>query len=375
MYPFKLPEFYMPFPARVHPDLEATRVHAKEWVCDMGMLTSEPGLVGIWDEETFDAFEIALFAALTHPDATNSELQMISLWDVWAFAFDDYFMTVYRHRRDVLGARIFIQRLAEFMPQNGIVTLTPSNPVERGLADAWSRTMPTMAAELRRQFPGYVMEFTGSALWELANVTQNRIPDPVDYIEMRRKTAGTQLSTGLAKYLVKQKFPNELFRTQPMRTLADSFADNVDLRNDIFSYRKEVDTENDVNNGVLVIQHFFDCSLQQAVNLTNDLMTARLRQFEETVAIELPALFEESNIDQDDQGGILNYVKGLQDWLAGDLQWYWMTRRYTDAKALPSAPASAVPPPSSPIRIGMSATQVSLLFGSATTGAPGTPRI
>ena len=29
-----------------------------------------------------------------------------------------------------------------------------------------------------------------SWLWELANQIQNRIPDPVDYIEMRRLTFG-----------------------------------------------------------------------------------------------------------------------------------------------------------------------------------------
>ncbi|NEU74720.1 hypothetical protein PI95_019700 [Hassallia byssoidea VB512170] len=31
MQPFKLPEFYMPWPARLNPNLEAARVHSKAW--------------------------------------------------------------------------------------------------------------------------------------------------------------------------------------------------------------------------------------------------------------------------------------------------------------------------------------------------------
>ncbi|WP_334805614.1 hypothetical protein [Nostoc sp.] len=31
MQPFELPEFYMPWPARLNPNLEAARVHSKAW--------------------------------------------------------------------------------------------------------------------------------------------------------------------------------------------------------------------------------------------------------------------------------------------------------------------------------------------------------
>ena len=38
MQPFKLPEFYMPWPARLNPNLEAARVHSKAWVYEMEIL-------------------------------------------------------------------------------------------------------------------------------------------------------------------------------------------------------------------------------------------------------------------------------------------------------------------------------------------------
>jgi hypothetical protein len=40
MQPFKLPEFYMPWPARLNPNLEAARVHSKAWAYQMGILDS-----------------------------------------------------------------------------------------------------------------------------------------------------------------------------------------------------------------------------------------------------------------------------------------------------------------------------------------------
>ena len=43
----------------------------------------------------------------------------------------------------------------------------------------------------RRQFRTAVEDMTSSWLWELANQAQHRVPDPVDYIEMRRHTFGS----------------------------------------------------------------------------------------------------------------------------------------------------------------------------------------
>ena len=38
MRPFELPEFYMPYPARLNANLESTRVHSKAWAYEMDMI-------------------------------------------------------------------------------------------------------------------------------------------------------------------------------------------------------------------------------------------------------------------------------------------------------------------------------------------------
>ena len=100
------------------------------------------------------------------------------------------------------------------------------------------------------------------------------------------------------------------------------------LMNDIVSYRKEVEIEGELNNGVLVVQHFLDCDLQRAVNVVNDLRTARFRQFEHVKATELPALFEQFHLVRGARKALMAYVQSLEDWASGVIQWHLDTGRY-----------------------------------------------
>ena len=40
--PFELPNFYLPYPARLNPNLEAARTHSKAWATDIGILGPQP---------------------------------------------------------------------------------------------------------------------------------------------------------------------------------------------------------------------------------------------------------------------------------------------------------------------------------------------
>jgi germacradienol/geosmin synthase len=342
---FALPDFYMPYPARLNSHLEPAREHARAWACDMGMLDSLPDVpgFGIWDEAEFDSADFALFAALTHPDASGPELDLAVDWHVCWWFFDDLFVEIYKHRRDLVGARMFVDRLKAFMPLDFTVIPVPTNPVERGLADLWPRTAPSMSVDFRRQFAGGAMELARAALWELANLVQNRLPDLVDYIEMRRMTGGADHSMNVARYTLGAEISCDILRAQPMRTLFNTFADVVPLRNDIFSYQKEIDLEAENSNSVVVVRRFLDCDLQQAVNVVNELTTARLRQFEQTVAEELPPLFEEFDLGPRTRSNIQHYVKAMQDWMAGDLTWSLTTGRYQAAHVRPLPTETRLP--------------------------------
>lgn len=71
MSSFQLPDLYMPYPARLNPNVESTRVHTKAWTMQMGMIGRPGGTTGTaftWDEGNFDAHEFALLCGYTqHP--------------------------------------------------------------------------------------------------------------------------------------------------------------------------------------------------------------------------------------------------------------------------------------------------------------------
>jgi germacradienol/geosmin synthase len=323
--PFALPAFYTPHPARLNPHLEQARTHSKAWARDMAMIEGS----GVWDEADFDNHDYALLCAYTHPDATAADLDLVTDWYVWVFFFDDHFLEVYKKTRDIPGAKVYLERLRAFMPVNlDAGTPEPANAVEAGLADLWRRTVPARSEAWRGRFAESTQALLEESLWELSNISEARVPNPVEYVEMRRKVGGAPWSADLVEHAVHAEVPPEIAASRPMRVLKDAFSDGVHLRNDIFSYQRETETEGELNNGVLVMERFLGCSPQRAADTVNDLLTSRLQQFENTALTEVPPLLVEHALDPGRCADVLRYVKGLQDWQAGGHEWHMRSSRY-----------------------------------------------
>ncbi|MDF5758540.1 germacradienol/geosmin synthase [Spongiactinospora sp. TRM90649] len=334
MPPFRLPEFYVPHPARLSPHLDTTRAHTKEWSRAMGILAGgrgggPSGESPIWAEADFDAMDYALLTAYTHPDASATRLDVVTDWYVWVFAFDDKFLDAYKRTRDTAGAERHLARLRAFMPLHpGTPVPEPADPVERGLADLWARTTPDMSAAWRLRFTERTRALLEESLWELDNIRRDRVPNPVEYIQMRRKVGGAPWSANLVEYSLGLEIPPSVAATRPLRVLEDTFSDGVHLRNDLFSYQRETEQEGEVNNSVLVMERFFGHDPQRAADMVNDLLCSRLDQFENTALAELPTLCAEHGLGPAEQLALFGYVKGLADWQSGGHEWHLRSSRY-----------------------------------------------
>ncbi|MDH2429999.1 family 2 encapsulin nanocompartment cargo protein terpene cyclase [Sphaerisporangium sp. TRM90804] len=366
--PFELPDFYLPYPARLNPHVETARAHTRAWAWEMGIL--DPGL-GIWDEARLDAMDYGLLCAYTHPDASATELDLITDWYVWVFFFDDHFLELFKRGRDIAGAKAYLDRLSAFMPVDppDSPPPVPENPVERGLADLWARTVPAMSADWRRRFAQSTAHLLEESLWELSNIDEGRVANPLEYIEMRRKVGGAPWSANLVEHAVGAEVPAAIAASRPMGVLRDTFADGVHLRNDLFSYEREIGEEGELSNGVLVFERFFDLGTQGAADAVNDLLTSRLHQFENTVLTELPPLFEEHGLGPLERLGVLAYVKGLQDWQSGGHEWHMRSSRYMNrgSRDLPAT----WNPPLGPVGLGTAAARVDLRPGLSGPGGVG----
>ncbi|MFE4356256.1 germacradienol/geosmin synthase [Kitasatospora sp. NPDC056800] len=323
--PFELPSFYVPHPARLNPHLDEARAHSTGWAREMGMLEGS----GIWDQADLEAHDYGLLCAYTHPDASAEALSLVTDWYVWVFFFDDHFLDMYKRTNDRGAGKAHLDRLPLFMPADPAAELPePENPVEAGLADLWRRTVPVMGEDWRIRFAASTRNLLNESLWELANINEGRVANPVEYIEMRRKVGGAPWSAQLVEYAAGAEVPKEVSGSRALRVLMDAFSDGVHLRNDIFSYQREVEDEGELSNGILVLERFLECSTQEAAEAVNDLLTSRLQQFENTVFTELPVLFAETGLDPAGRARVMAYVKGLQDWQSGGHEWHLRSSRY-----------------------------------------------
>ncbi|WP_021594949.1 terpene synthase family protein [Actinomadura welshii] len=355
MQPFELPDFYVPYPARLNPHLESARAHTMAWAREMRMLDEhrDPGTPDIWDERALEAMDYPLLCAYTHPDCDGPELDLVTDWYVWVFYFDDHFLEVFKKPHDQEGARSYLDRLPLFM---SLDPPEPVNAVERGLADLWARTVPSRSDAWRRRFSASTLNLLRESLWELSNISTGRIPNPVEYIEMRRKVGGAPWSADLAEHAAGVELPERVVGTRPLRVLKDTFSDAVHLRNDLFSYQRETESEGEVNNCVLVMEHFLSVAPQVAADTVNDLLTSRLRQFENTALTELPHIVEDHALDPVERARVAAYVKALQDWQSGGHEWHLRSSRYMNKKS-----------------IGMSAARIPALLNSARISLPHVP--
>ncbi|MFT7840933.1 germacradienol/geosmin synthase [Saccharothrix sp. BKS2] len=334
MQPFQLPEFYLPHPARLNPNLDRARAHTKAWAYGMDMVDVPQHGTVIWTEHDLDSHDYALLCAYTHPDATADDLDLVTDWYVWVFYFDDHFLELYKRNPDLAGAKAYLDRLPLFMPVDGPITEEPTNPVEKGLKDLWERTVPAHSADWRRRFAENTEHLLDESMWELLNISEGRLANPVEYVEMRRKVGGAPWSANLVEHVTGMEVPARIALSRPLGVLRDTFADAVHLRNDLFSYEREVLDEGELSNGVLVLEKFLDLPTQEAAEAVNDLLTSRLHQFEHTAFTEVPPLLDEHGVDPEGRLAVLAYVKGLQDWQSGGHEWHARSSRYMNEGAV-----------------------------------------
>jgi germacradienol/geosmin synthase len=320
MLPFKLPDFYMPYPARVNPHLEGARAHSKVWARTVGILGTDGAATGevVWSEQKFDAMDFALFTAHTHPDTPSVELELLTEWYVWGWYVDDFVAKTYEQSRDLGAARGFLARLPAFMPDDLTAAVPgPENAMERALADMWPRTAPTMSTAWRRRYVEHVATMADAGLRDifLSTLGEPRYLDPVEYVRTRRVTSGMMWSADLRELSLGAEIPPHIYDARPIRVINEILHDSVALRNDIISYARD-EKEGKINNAVMVMREFLGCDLQRAANVVNDMVSSRLFQFENTCVVELPLFFDEHQIDPATRSSVLRYVRGCRTgWL------------------------------------------------------------
>lgn len=274
-----------------------------------------------WTEAFYDAADYGGFGPLTHPTAELDDLKHINDWHTWGFYLHDAFRDGFLRSRNVVGGRAFVARLKDVLASGSAM---PANPAEKGLADLVSRS--TLDEDERAG----ITELLDGLLWELHNTAQGRVPDPIDLVEMRRKTNAGELSAALARKSVGAELPAELLRNSTMKALVDSFGDVPGLRQEVLGFDTLYGSGASTTSAVLAVGQFFECEAQQAAGIVADLVAARLRQIG-SIITDLPSLADEYALDEAARAGLHRYVEALKSWLAGELLWSQRSRRFSSS--------------------------------------------
>jgi germacradienol/geosmin synthase len=283
----------------------------------------------MWDEKRLAGFDFAHCAARIHPDSSAEEVRLNADWLTWGTYGDDYYPLVFGTSRDLVSARLQHERLMLFMPtEDEQPAPVPSNPLERGLADLWVRTAGPMTPQIQGTFQKAVSDMTESWLWELANMAGNRVPDPIDYVEMRRRTFGSALTQFLSRLDYLDIVPAELYQTRVLHEMDTAAEDVGCFTNDLFSYQKEVEFEGEQHNLVVVVENFLNVDRVIARDIVAELLAARVRQFEQIADVDLPALFEDFNLNEGVRAALTKHAEDLKVWMSGILSWHHATSRY-----------------------------------------------
>jgi germacradienol/geosmin synthase len=171
-------------------------------------------------------------------------------------------------------------------------------------------------------------ELLAGHLQELRHAGARHIANPVEYLEMKRKTNSGRALACLAEFAQGAELPPRVADGPTMRALVDAVNDSALLLNDIFSYDRETADATETANMVLVLQKFLGCGPQRAVEATNDMLTARIRQFEHIADVEIPEMCEADHLTTEEHATVFGLVDNLRDWLPGWLEWHRRAARY-----------------------------------------------
>ncbi|MDH6615624.1 hypothetical protein M2163_002732 [Streptomyces sp. SAI-135] len=250
----------IPYAWRENPSADLLRHDGDTWTYSMGLLP-----VSATPDE-WSAIRLPECAAWCYPVAPRDELFLMYHVYAWMFALDLLFVRTFKADRDLDGARAMVDRLPLFMPLDGSARAMPEpqNPIERSLADIWLRLAPTRTTAWKRDMLQAQMDYAEGQCWELECIRDRRIPDPSEYLVRRRGSYGGPVGICLAEHVAGAEVPVQVRRSRPFRALMDAWTDIQALHNDIRSYRREVEDEDETCNSVLVFARFLELTIDEA---------------------------------------------------------------------------------------------------------------
>ncbi|WP_433500440.1 4-epi-cubebol synthase [Sphaerimonospora sp. CA-214678] len=308
---FRLPELTCPFPGDVNPHVDEIDRDTMSWLAASGMIADGEQL------ERFRSAGYGWLGARTYPYAARALCQVVTDWCVWLFAFDDVYCESDRRAAEIARA---LPRLFEVIDD-----LTGTEAVDdvfaRALLDIKARITAYGTADQLDRWRTATRDYLFAQVWEAANREDDVIPTFADYVFMRRRTGAMLTVFAMIDLTAEVCLTWDEWRHPAVRLMTQHANDVVVWDNDLISYAKERGAVNGRNNLVTVLVTHTGCSVQEAMDRIG---VMRDRAIVEMVALQPATASLRSP-------AVSAYVRGLQYWISGSVDYSLTSSRYTAA--------------------------------------------
>ncbi|KAG2081473.1 isoprenoid synthase domain-containing protein [Suillus cothurnatus] len=307
---FIIPDFYNEcrYPMRLNPNCDSVSCASEQWLCSEAHLV-EP------EKTRYTSLRAGYFASSCYPDADAFHLKVCADFLGWSFKLDDWLEIDRSDVNDAWGVR-------------DCCISAYRDPVNFRTERYSAKMCKSYFGRFRETGgPGCTERFIHTMdLWFISAAKEwTTAPRDISMmlnltIELRRDLSGCKSCFALIEFANQIDLPEEVVSHPVIKALEEATNDFVSWSNDIFSYNME-QSHHSTHNLVAVLMIDQGLNLQDAVDYCTRLCNISLQRFEENRAI-LPSWGEE--VDKD----VATYVKGLQNWITGPLQWSFVTARY-----------------------------------------------
>jgi 5-epi-alpha-selinene synthase len=316
----KLPVLYCPFPSAINQHCEAVEPHSIEWLRSFNLVKDESAY------KILRAIKLGVLMARAYPTVSLEALKILSDYTFWLVIADDQFEKVGISKQSELLEPVHAQ-LVDILKGRGASLTDADSPLTLAFRDIWQRLYQLLngKSQLMFSFAKNMEDYFQGVCWEAMNNTQGITPDLATYIKIRTFTIAAYNCFSLIQITDGIALPPEVIE-HPVLKLLELAVNNVAIYiNDIFSVAKEM-REGNLHNLVLILQHSYQVSLQEAINRAAELHDAEVRNFIE-LAAQLPSFGAEIDAN------LQRYILNLRFWMRGHVDWYQVTERYRSNQA------------------------------------------
>jgi hypothetical protein len=302
-----------PFEEALHPQAEALRTYANDWVRRMGLVTTPQEI------ERFDSAAYWRLIAGAYPTGSWEFLTLAHDWNAWGFFLDDLDDASAAAREPETLRQLFATILAIL---EGAPAGTKEPPLLQALRHVWQRIHLRSSPTWRRRFRETLANGMAAYHWEAHNRASGQMPSLTDYLSQRRHTGGWLTDLLLVDLAQDRTLAEEVYGSPPVQQALEAANNIICWANDLYSFSKEARL-GEVHNLVQIVKTTYQCELeaaQQMVVAWHNLEVLRWQYW----AAQVPALA----LAPAEASHLRAYLAFCEHFITANARWSQLTSRY-----------------------------------------------